>query len=644
MTDEIEKLKMHSPDLTQDNIAKIAALFPGCVTEAKGEDGKPALRVDFDQLRQELSDSIVEGPQERYHLNWPGKREALITANAPIAKTLRPVREESVDFDTTQNLFIEGDNLEALKLLQETYLGKVKMIYIDPPYNTGNDFVYDDDFSEGTAAFLERSNQTDEAGNRLVANTQANGRMHSDWLSMMRSRIGLAKNLLRSDGIIMISIDDNETHNLRKICDEVFGAENFIDNIIWKKRYGGGAKEKHLVSIHEYVLMYSRDISAVANLYVPLTDAQIERYYKIQDEHFEEKGPFRTHPLEAMKSFEDRPNLRFSVTAPDGSEVFPKRQWRWGKGRMEQAVSIGEVHFQKLKDGSWSLSSKQYLKAADGETRASKFFSIIDGVYGQHGTNEILEILGNTQVFPFAKPSELIRKLVELVTFDDRAGIILDFFAGSGSTAQAVVQQNAIDGGSRSFIQVQIPEKLDEKGLSSKVAAKFCHEHGLPLFVSEITKERIRRAGAKILNGDTHPDWNKDVGFRALKIDSSNMADVYYTPDATTQADLLARVDNIKPDRTPEDLLFQVLLDWGVDLTLPITREVLHGKTVFFVAGTALAACFDTGVDELLVKDLAARHPLRVVFRDTGFKDDATKINVRQIFKSLSPDTDVKAI
>jgi len=644
MSDEIEKLKMHSPDLTQDNIAKIAAMFPGCVTEAKGEDGKPALRVDFDQLRQELSDSIVEGPQERYHLNWPGKRAALITANAPIAKTLRPVREESVDFDTTQNLFIEGDNLEALKLLQETYLGKVKMIYIDPPYNTGNDFVYDDDFSESTAEFLERSNQTDEAGNRLVANTANNGRFHSDWLTMMYSRLNLSRNLLRSDGIVMISIDDNEIHNLRKVCDEVFGAENFIDNIIWKKRYGGGAKEKHLVSIHEYVLMYSRDIEAVENIYVPLTDAQIERYYKIKDEHFEEKGPFRTHPLEAMKSFEDRPNLRFSVTAPDGTEVFPKRQWRWSKDRMEEALSVGEVYFQKLKDGSWSLSSKQYLKAADGETRASKFFSIIDGVYGQHGTNEILDILGNTQVFPFAKPSELIRKLVELVTFNDRAGIVLDFFAGSGSTAHAVVKQNATDGGSRSFIQVQIPEVLDEKALSSKVAAKFCHEQGFPLHVSEITKERIRRAGAKILEGDTHPDWNKDVGFRVLKIDSSNMADVYYTPDATTQADLLARVDNIKPDRTPEDLLFQVLLDWGVDLTLPITREMIHGKTVFFVAGTALAACFDTGVDEVLVKDLATRHPLRVVFRDTGFKDDATKINVKQIFKSLSPDTDVKAI
>lgn len=644
MSDEIEKLKMHSPDLTAQNVDRIAALFPGCVTEAKGPDGTLRRMIDFDLLRQELADSIVEGPQERYHLDWPGKRQALITANAPIAKTLRPVRAESVDFDTTRNLFIEGDNLEALKLLQETYLGKVKMIYIDPPYNTGNDFVYDDDFAESAAEFLAKSNQVDDAGNRLVANTQSNGRIHSDWLSMMRARLGLARNLMTQDGIILISIDDNEIHNLRKICDEVFGAENFIDNIIWKKRYGGGAKEKHLVSIHEYILMYGRDLGSIADLYVPLTESQVERYYTNRDEYFEEKGPFRTHPLEAMKSFEDRPNLNFPVPAPDGSQVWPKRQWRWSKERMLQAVAAGEVFFQQQKDQTWSLSSKQYLKEADGETRASKFFSIIDGVYGQHGTNEILKILGNTQVFPFAKPSELIRKLVELVTFEDTQGIVLDFFAGSGSTAHAVLLQNSMDGGSRKFIQVQIPEPLDEVALNSKVAAKFCKDLGYPLVVSEITKERIRRAGAKILEGECHPDWNRDVGFRVLKIDSSNMADVYYTPDATTQADLLSRVDNIKPGRTAEDLLFQVLLDWGVDLTLPITRETVEGKTVFTVAGTALIACFDNGVDEALVKTLATRKPLRVVFKDTGFKDDATKINVKQIFKSLSPDTDVKAV
>ena len=644
MSDEIEKLKMHSPDLTQDNIAKIRALFPGCVTEAADENGKLRLAVDFDQLRQELSDSIVEGPQERYHLNWPGKREALITANAPIAKTLRPARDESVDFDTTQNLFIEGDNLEALKLLQETYLGKVKMIYIDPPYNTGNDFVYDDDFAESSAEFLERSNQKDDGGNRLVANTAANGRFHSDWLSMMYPRLCLARNLLADDGMILLSVDDREGHNLKKICDEVFGADNFVDNIIWKKRYGGGAKEKHLVSIHEYVLMYAKDISIIPNMYVPLSETSIARYYTNSDDHLEEKGPFRTHPLEAMKSFEDRPNLNFSVTAPDGTEVWPKRQWRWSKERMMEALAVDGVHFSKGKSGEWSLSSKQYLNDDTGEQRASKFFSIIDGVFGQHGTNEILKIFGNTQVFPFPKPSELIRRLVELVTFEQKSAVVLDFFAGSGSTAHAVMAQNNVDGGSRTAISVQIPEPLSTTAANQKVSAEFCTSIGKPAKLTEVTKERIRRAGQKILEGECHPDWNKDVGFRVLKIDSSNMADVFYTPDQTSQADLLSRVDNVKPDRTAEDLLFQVLLDWGVDLTLPIRRETVQGKTVFFVDDTALMACFDDGISEGLVKELASHAPMRIVFKDTGFADDQTKINVRQIFKAMSPDTEVKAI
>ncbi|CUH64801.1 putative methyltransferase [Thalassovita autumnalis] len=644
MSDEIEKLKMHSPDLTQDNIAKIRALFPGCVTEAADENGKLRLAVDFDQLRQELTDSIVEGPQERYHLNWPGKREALITANAPIAKTLRPARDESVDFDTTQNLFIEGDNLEALKLLQETYLGKVKMIYIDPPYNTGNDFVYDDDFAESSESFLDLSQQTDENKNKLVANPEGSGRFHSNWLDMIYPRLRLARNLLTEDGVAFVSIDDSEVHNLRKVCDEIFGPENFIDNVIWKKRYGGGAKERHLVSIHEYALMYARDINSVPNLYVPLGEDSIQRYYKNQDEHFEKKGPYRTHPLEAMKSFEDRPNLNFGVKAPDGTEVWPKRQWRWSKDRMEQALAGGEVHFQKAKDGGWTLSSKQYLRDETGETRASKFFSIVDGVYTQHGTNEMVDIFGDAQVFSFPKPTEFVRRLIELITGDDKEAIILDFFAGSSATAHASLLQNALDAGARRFVMVQLPEELDTESRTQKVAAKFCEGLNVPLNIAEISKERIRRAGQKILEGECHPDWNKDVGFRVLKIDSSNMADVFYTPDQTSQADLLSRVDNVKPDRTAEDLLFQVLLDWGVDLTLPIRRETVQGKTVFFVADTALMACFDDGISEDLVKELAGHAPMRIVFKDTGFANDQTKINVRQIFKAMSPETEVKAI
>lgn len=659
----MDKLKMHSPDLTDENIAKIRDLFPSCVTEAKDENGKLRFAVDFEQLRQELSGSIVEGPQERYRLDWPGKREALLTANAPIAKTLRPCREESVDFDTTQNLFIEGDNLDALKLLQETYLGKVKMIYIDPPYNTGNDFVYDDSFSEHSKEFFERSNQTDEEQNQLIANPEGSGRFHSNWLDMIYPRLKLARNLLADDGIIFLSIDDNEIHNLRKVCDEVFGPSNFIDSIVWKKRYGGGAKEKHLVSIHEYILMYARDISSVPNLYVPLTEASIQRYYKSRDENFETKGPYRTHPLEAMKSFEDRPNLRFAVPSPDGDEIWPKRQWRWSKERMEEALSKGEVHFQKGKEGGWSLASKQYLRDENGETRASKFFSIIDNVYTQHGTNEIVQIFGDAQIFSFPKPTILIKKLIELVVADDKHAIILDFFAGSSATAQAVVEQNCQDAGERRFVMVQLDEKIDPQVRGQRAAAEFCDSIGKQRNIAEISKERIRRAGKKLLDsgatttdllgkkqtgsGDLHPDWNKDIGFRVLKIDTSNMADVYYTPEQTDQKDLLVAVDNIKTGRdNPEDLLFQVLVDWGVDLTLPIRNESIQGKTVFFVNHEPydLIACFDKGITEELVKELASFKPVRVVFRDNGFVSDAVKINVDQIFRQLSPVTDVKSI
>jgi adenine-specific DNA-methyltransferase len=635
MSDEIEKLKMHSPDLTQDNIAKIRALFPGCVTEAAGEDGKLRLAVDFDQLRQELSDSIVEGPQERYHLNWPGKREALITANAPIAKTLRPAREESVDFDTTQNLFIEGDNLEALKLLQETYLGKVKMIYIDPPYNTGNDFVYDDDFNEGLHAFESSSGERNDEGSRLVANTTANGRFHSDWLSMIFPRLKLARSLLASDGIIAVSIDDNEATSLGKVLEEVFGAENFVDCLVWKKRYGGGAKEKFVVGLHEYVFIYARDISSLEPFSVPLSDEAIKRYYTQKDAQHSIRGPYRLQPLEAAKSMGERKNLVFAVTAPDGTEVWPKRQWLWAKERVEQAILDGELEFNKSADGDYTIHSKQYLKDKSGEMRQGKPLSILEGIFNQHGSKEIEELFGNSRVFPYPKPSDFVKTLIEFGTLNAPNQVVLDFFAGSGSSAHAAFKANSADGRNRQIISVQIPEDCDPKSDAAKEGYST---------IAEISKERIRRAGQKILEGECHPDWNKDVGFRVLKIDSSNMADVFYTPDQTSQADLLSRVDNIKPDRTAEDLLFQVLLDWGVDLTLPIHRETVQGKTVFFVAETALMACFDDGISEDLVKELAGHAPMRIVFKDTGFADDQTKINVRQIFKAMSPETEVKAI
>lgn len=626
MSDEIEKLKMHSPDLTAQNVERIAALFPGCVTESTGPDGTLRRAVDFDLLRQELSDSIVDGPQERYHLDWPGKRQALITANAPIAKTLRPVRAESVEFDTTRNLFIEGDNLEALKLLQETYLGKVKMIYIDPPYNTGNDFVYDDNFAESTAEFLAKSNQVDEAGNRLVANTQSNGRFHSDWLSMMYSRLRVSKNLLVEGGIALISCDDIEIHNLRTISDEIFGASSFIAQFVWKARQFTDTRSKSNVSTdHEYIIAYSK--SGETSLRGVKRD---ESKFKNPDN--DPRGPWMSRSILGLATEAQRPNLHYDLIEPDTGRVFPASPasgWRYSRDKMRQLIEEGCIIFPSKDDGR----PREKKFRCDMVSELISFRSVIDDVFTADGTKDVRDLF-DADVFPFPKPVALIERLIEQVA-DEDDDLVLDYFAGSGTTSHALMRLSALDGVNRKFISVQLPESIKADSSAGKLGFSD---------ICEVTKERIRRAGAKILEGECHPDWNRDVGFRVLKIDSSNMADVYYTPDATTQADLLARVDNIKPDRSPEDLLFQVLLDWGVDLTLPVTRESVAGKTVFTVAGTALIACFDNGVDETLVKTLATRHPLRVVFKDTGFKDDATKINVKQIFKSLSPDTDVKAI
>jgi adenine-specific DNA-methyltransferase len=633
----MDKLKMHSPNLAQDNIARLREMFPGCVTEAGGKDGRVKLSVDFDQLRQELAESLVEGPQERYHLNWPGKREALLTANAPIAKTLRPCREESVDFDTTKHLFIEGENLDALKLLQETYLGKVKMIYIDPPYNTGNDFLYEDDFADDPHDYLIRSNQKNDTGARLSANTESNGRFHSDWLSMIYARLKLARSLLREDGLIFISIDDGEYHNLRKLCDELFGEQNFVDNIIWKKRYGGGAKEKFLVSLHEYTLVFAKNIEILENIYIPLTEESIKRYYTQKDAKFAKRGPFRTHPLEATKSMGERRNLVFPIDGPDGVPIYPQRQWLWSKERVSEALGNGELDFIKGKDGRFTVHTKQYLRDEDGTMRQGKPFSMIDDIYTQHGTNEIIEIFGNAQIFSFPKPSSFIQRLVDIGTTGKGAEVVLDFFAGSASTAQAVFQANAKDEGDRRLVLIQLAEQCDEQSEAFRAGYKS---------IAEVSKERIRRSGKRVLESVLTHRPNKDVGFRTLKVADSNMADVYYAPDALDKPNLGMFVDNIKPDRTPEDLLFQVMLDWGVDLALPIAKQTIQGKDVFLVNGNALAACFDGqgGVDEDFVKELAQVQPLRVVFRDAGFKDSAVKINVEQIFKLLSPATEVKCM
>ncbi len=623
----MDKLKMHSPDITQENIEKIRDLFPGCVTEAADDQGKLTYYVDFDQLRQELSDSIVEGPQERYHLNWPGKREALITANAPIAKTLRPARGESVDFDTTQNLFVEGDNLEALKLLQQTYLGQVDLIYIDPPYNTGADFVYEDDFAESAASYIQKSNQADDQGNKLVSNTFANGRFHSDWLSFMFSRLRSARNILSDKGAIFISIDDGEAANLLKLCNEVFGEQNFLATIVWQKRTSPDMRTA-ISQAHEYFLVYAKDAASAKAAFnkLPLSEEQ-KKNYKNPDN--DPRGPWVSSDFTAQGF---RPNQMYTITTPGGTEYEPPegRCWKNIESAFRQQVSEGRFWFGV--DGNSVPRRKTYLSEVEGYVPWTWWTNKEVG-HSQQAKKEVNAIMGRAEVFSTPKPIAAIKRMLEIASSHD--SIIVDFFAGSASTAQAVIEKNAEDGGKRKYVMVQLPEPTPEGSAANEAGYSN---------VAEISKERIRRAGQKTLDGGCHPDWSKDVGFRVLKVDSSNMADVFYTPDQTNQADLLDAVSNIKPDRSAEDLLFQVLVDWGVDLTLPIASESIHSKQVFFVDSNALVACFDTGVTEELVTELAKREPLRVVFRDNGFASDSVKINVEQIFKQLSPMTEVKAI
>lgn len=623
---------MTSLDLTDANIEKLAELFPSVVTEALDADDNPKKTVDFDLLRQELSSHIVDGPQERYQLDWPGKRAAAFAANAPITKTLRPIREESVDFDSTKNLFIEGDNLDALKLLQESYLGKVKLIYIDPPYNTGNDFVYDDDFAESTAAYLERSGQSTDAGVRLVGNTESNGRFHSDWLSMMLPRLKLARRLMADNGVLIASIDDSELPRLVQLCDEVFGAQNHVETFVWKRRYGGGAKERHIASIHEYLVVYARDLSSLEDLYVDLSEEQVKRYFRQTDDNLMTRGPYRTQPLEPAASMGDRPNLNYPIAAPDGSEIWPKRQWLWSAERVLDAAARGELEFKQT-NGQWQVSIKQYLNGENGTRRKTKATSIVEGIYGQNGSSEIKKLFDGKDVFPFAKPAALLQHLIDI--FAQRESIVMDFFAGSGSTAHGVMLQSAADGIARQCISIQIQEICDP----SSTAAKMGYET-----IADLAKERIRRSGAVVAGAKAHIDWNRDLGFRVLKVDTTNMADVMRTPDETDQLALDLLEGSVKPGRSGEDLLFQVMLDWGLELSMAIAVELVEGHEVFVVEDGALIACFERTVSPECIRSIAEREPLRAVFRDSGFASDDARINADQVFREMSPATDVKAI
>lgn len=655
----MEKLKMHSPNLVAQNIEQLAALFPNCVTESQGKDGELKRAIDFDLLKQELSAHIVDGPQERYQLNWPGKREALLTANAPIAKTLRPCREESVNFDTTQNLFIEGDNLDALKLLQEYYLGKVKMIYIDPPYNTGKDFIYKDDFAENVEAYLTRTNQKDESGARLVANFESNGRMHSDWLSMMYSRLRLARNLLQDDGAIFISINHKELGNIRKIADEIFGEDNMLCMFAWRTdgNFDNQAKFKYC---HEYILAYARQETKFLHPLVvdPGTPAESKIFRPEIRNTIVKNGPKNppseiTLPIGFPAAFDSGtvsvrtdswPHVREEITVKAGKLTHRAKVYS-GWSSKELLEDFIRNKCQPIFDGKgqetvFEITSSGAIEAVKVRGEPSHVISMLSGFGGpQKATAELIDLGVPFDDYP--KPIELIKYLSSMVR--DRNFIAVDFFSGSATTAHAILKLNAEDGGGRRFIMVQLPEPCGDSTQAYKAGYQT---------IAEIGKDRIRNAGKKMLGGECHEGWNKDIGFRVLKIDSSNMTDVYYNPDAIIQDDLFAQVDNIKADRTEEDLLFQVMLDWGVDLMAPILRQTIDGKTVFFVDADAehkhgaLVACFDKtgGIDDAFIRQLAAFSPLRLVFRDAGFASDAVKINAEQLLKQLSPLTEVKAI
>jgi len=663
----MDKLKLHSLDFTDENIKKLAELFPDCVTEDKDDKGNIKKSIDFDQLRQELSKNIVEGPRERYSLNWPGKREALLTANAPIAKTLRPCRAESVDFDTTQNLFIEGDNLDVLKLMQETYLSKIKVIYIDPPYNTGNDFVYEDDFAETSEEFLKKSNQKDEEGNRLVANTESNGRFHSDWLSMMYPRLKLAKNLLKEDGVIFISIGVEEIANLRKIMDEIFGESNFIEIFSWVKTSTPPGLSTKSRKTNEYILCYERNKSSLKYNGEPLeggdqpllnTGNTPRKLILPKDKvyfSFLKKG-------ELLPGTPERVELLNKVEIVNGyatTNIELYGEFKWTQAFLEEELKKGTSFIIK----SDKLSIRFIRKNEEGYKRPTNFIKnkyttpLIEKKIAGVGTNETAssEVAGlmGAEVFSYPKPVSLVKFLINFIVSEN--DIVLDFFAGSGTTTEAAYRWTVDKKKNIHNILIQLPEDLEESLNSCvdnnvkkiiKNGIEFCKNNKLPLVLSELTKERIRRAGKKIKEENATTATDLDIGFRVFKVDSSNMQDVYYNPDAYSQDTLFKMTDNIKSDRTEEDLLFQVLLDWGVDLALPVLKEKIAGNDVFFVSDNALAACFarEDEITEDFCKELAKREPLRVVFRDAGFKDDSVKINVEQIFKLASPHTEIKTI
>lgn len=642
-----DKLDMQSVDGIAQNVEKIAALFPNCVTEtAEG------LKIDFDQLQQELSADIVEGAKERYRLDWPGKREAIVTANLPTTHTLRPVREDSVDFDTTENIYIEGDNLEVLKILQESYLNKIKMIYIDPPYNTGKDFVYKDNFAVDAKEWKE-AQERDEQGNRLVPNPEGSGRYHSDWLTMMYPRLKLARNLLTEDGMIFISIDDNEVHNLRKMCDEIFGEGNFINALIWNKQHS--QQQGFIKRYHETVLVYSKNIHYISQFIGGEGEITAGALKKIS----------KANPASDFlfpKGTRVDSDTNFVLRGEYGGNekvIVAEGEFICENGRLKEDVTLRAGWTQKSQMSSWFNNQETYdtkgqkviefYFSSTGKLKCRKERSTVTpstilpkfGMNSLHSEN--LKLLMGGAYFDNPKPIDMIKMFIGWIVRGK--SIVLDFFSGSATTAHATMQLNAEDGGKRKYIMVQLPEETDEKSEAYKAGYKN---------ICEIGKERIRRAARKIKEEKADKarkegvfadfEDTQDYGFRVYRLDSSNMKDIFYKPHEFPQT-LLDNADkNVKEDRSAEDLLTQIILDWGLPLSLPVERKTIHGKEVFAVAGNSLYACFDSGIDEDFAKEVAKDSPLRIVFKDSGFKDDTAKENVRQLLKQLSAETDMKVI
>ena len=614
----MDKLKMHTPNKADENFKKLAALFPNAVTETIDENGEVVRAIDKDVLMQEISCTVVDGNEERYQFTWPDKKKSVLLANAPINKTLRPCREESVNFDTTENLYIEGDNLEVLKLLQETYLGKIKMIYIDPPYNTGNDFVYEDDFAQSTEEYMANSGQFDNEGNRLVKNLDSNGRFHTDWLNMIYPRLKIAKDLLADDGVIFISIDDNELENLKKICEEIFGESNFVANIVWKHTQQSKNDELHFSRQYNHTVVYAKNKSCLHRFYFERTDKDNKNYSNPDNDP---KGMWRSGDV---RSPNYRKTLCYDIVAPNGNIIkAPANGWRWSEESIKEKLATGEI---KFKDDFSGIIRKIYLCDQPGRTPENLWEGSRFGTTRQAAAM-IKELFDGVQVFDTPKPIELIRSMM-IIALKDNDAIVLDFFSGSATTAHAVMQLNAEDGGTRKFIMVQLPEVTDEKSEAYKAGYQN---------ICEIGKERIRRAGKKI--AEENPDAKFDGGFRVLKCDTSNMKDVYYSPADFDMNLLDMMADNIKEDRTPEDLLFQVMLDLGVELSSKIEETVIAGKKVFNVADGFLIACFDKDVTDETIKAIAQKQPYYFVMRDSSLANDSVATNFEQIFATYSPDT-----